>query len=83
MYVKVRYRREGSGIYEGRLYTYSTELPLVEGDKVIAPTAKGDNSALVVEINAPASEIDPAWADKIKEITRYDVGEEDAQDDGV
>ena len=78
MYVTVRYYRDEVSGYAGRLYTYRTELPLKPGDKVIAPTAKGDNAAQVAEINLPDSAVDPTWADKVKEITRYDTTEEEA-----
>ena len=78
MYVTVRYYRDEASGYAGRPYTYRTELPLKPGDKVIAPTAKGDNAAQVAEINLPDSAVDPTWADKVKEITRYDTEGEEA-----
>lgn len=67
MFVKVMYLKD-SGYYSGRSYAYSTNLPLVQGDLVIAPTAKNDRQrALVNEVNVPA----PPFA--CREITEYDA----------
>ena len=70
-YVSVVYERPDTGAYEGKSYCYKTALPLARGDKVIAPTYKGDSPAMVVEDNVPESKIDARWADKIREITEY------------
>ncbi len=75
MYVKVMYFKEWSGDYGGNAYTYSTNLGLKVGDKVMAPTQSGDKKALVVQVNVPVSEINPQWADKIKTISLIDGGE--------
>lgn len=77
MFVKVVYYKPeldltGTGsAFGGREYTYRSELPLKTGDKVVAPTYKGDQKAMVVAINVPEQEIDPAWADRIRSIDRY------------
>lgn len=66
MFVKVMYLKE-NGYYSGCGYAYSTKLPLVQGDLVIAPTAKNPRQrALVKEINLPK----PAFV--CREITEYD-----------
>ena len=70
-YVTVQYFKPESDAYIGRAYTYRTELPLQEGDLVIAPTYKGESKARVFEAEVPASRVDPAWADKVREITQY------------
>ena len=72
MYVSIVYYDPASNSYAGREYTYKTELPLLPYQKVIAPTAKGDKKALVTRINIPEKEINPEWADRIKEIKEYD-----------
>lgn len=77
MYVKVLYYKPeldlagtGNG-YGGREYTYRSDLPLKPGDLVIAPTYKGEQKAMVVASNVPESMIDPAWADKLRNIERF------------
>lgn len=75
MLVSVAFYDETSRAYCGRDYTYKTELPLKVFEKVICPTYKGDKRALVTDINLPESSVDPAWADKLKEITKLDKGE--------
>ena len=74
-YVTVQYQKPETSTYVGRAYTYRTSLPLREGDLVIAPTYKGDSPARVFEADVPESRVDPAWADKIREITRYQEDE--------
>lgn len=66
MFVKVMYLKD-NGYYSGGGYAYSTKLPLVQGDLVIAPTAKNPRQrALVKEINLPK----PTFV--CREITEYD-----------
>ena len=74
--VKVQYFKGEINGYMGREYSYRTELPLKEGDKVIAPTAKdGNQRTIVTKAGLPESVIDPAWADRVRSITRMDNGE--------
>jgi len=75
MIVKVKYFNEEVGGYGGQEYTYRTYLPVVPFTKVIAPTYKGDNKAIVTEINLPESVQDEFEAKgiKLKEIERYDT----------
>ena len=73
MIVKVKYFNEEVGGYGGQEYTYKTNLPLVPYTKVIAPTYKGDNKALVTQVDLPESTIQSEWADRVKEITLYDM----------
>ena len=47
MFVKVMYLKE-NGYYSGGGYAYSTKLPLVQGDLVIAPTAKNPRQRALV-----------------------------------
>ena len=74
MYVKVIYYKELAKGYTGREYTYKApdELGLNQGDEVLVPVAaeKELKRAMVTEVNVPETEIDPAWADKLKTITR-------------
>ena len=80
-YVAVVYKKPETGEYTGRPYSYKTSLPLKRGDKVIAPTFKGDSPAMVVDDNMPETQIDERWADKTREITEYQT-EEDSGNDG-
>lgn len=43
--------------------------------KVIAPIGDEgeEKKAIVTEVNLPDETIDPAWADRVKAITKYDV----------
>lgn len=73
MYVAVIYHNEVLHGYIGRSYTYKTSLDLKFGDKVIAPVGDGEKKrAMVIGVNLDPSEIDPAWANRIKTITDYD-----------
>lgn len=70
MYVSVCYYKEEFDAYGGRDYSYTTELPLNVGDKVIAPTVKNpEQRAMVTAVDIP----EPPFA--CKEITRYYVPE--------
>ena len=74
MLVSVIYYDPTVNGYCGRPYTYKTNLPLKEFQRVIAPTMDGDKKALVVETNLPESSVDPSWAWKLKEIKELDKG---------
>ena len=64
------YYNELTRSYCGKEYTYKTELPLKLFQKVLVPVSGGGKKkALVVDIDLPESVVDPAWADKLKEIT--------------
>ena len=66
MYVAVKYYK-GGGVYAGAKYGYHTDLPLQEGDKVIAPTARAPRQrAIVTDIF-----IEPPGF-QCREITEYD-----------
>lgn len=78
MYIKVKYFKPFDEAYGGREYTYKTDLPLNEGDKVIAPTVNGDMKAIVTAVNVPEGQIDERWADKIRAIDTYDKEDETA-----
>lgn len=75
MYVTVRYYKPQMKGYAGMAYTYRTSLPLKAGDKVIAPTKGGDNSAIVLETDVPESSIAPYLLPLLREITQYDTEE--------
>lgn len=74
MYVSCRFYKEDMKGYAGRDYTYKTVLPLTVGDKVLVPTAKDETEkkALVVAVNLPDDAVSPEWADRVKDITKYD-----------
>lgn len=77
MYVTVKFFKHDINAYGGRDYLYSTRLAVNVGNKVYVPTVDGDKRAIVVAVNVPETEISPAWADRIKEITRFDDGVEE------
>lgn len=82
MLCKVKFFKPATNSYGGRSYTYTTTLTLRVGHKVLAPTAKGEESkALVVEVDCPDSVIDPAWADRVLRITKLDYEKKDGSDD--
>ncbi len=66
--VSVRYKND-SEKYVGKTYTYYCDLPVVVGDFIMAPTARGDREAMVAEIDIPESSIDKAIIPKLKVIT--------------
>lgn len=73
MIVKVKYYDEQIDGYGGHEYTYRTSLPVLPYMKVIAPTYKGDNKALVTQIDLPESTIKREWADRVRWITELDT----------
>ena len=73
MIVKAMYYKPQMNGYGGRSYTFRTDLPLKAGDKVLAPGGEGtEKKAIITEVDLPESAIDPAWADRVKHITKYD-----------
>ena len=71
--VTVQYWKEWLHGYSGRNYTYRTTLRLKVGDRVMAPTAKGEKQkAIVTQVGLPESVIDPSWADRVLTITEMD-----------
>lgn len=73
MLVNVRYYKPKLNGYCGNCFTYRTKLPLVPGNKVLAPTQGGDQRALVVEADVPESRVDMRILPLLKEITRFDT----------
>lgn len=73
MLVNVRYYKPKLNGYCGNSFTYRTKLPLVPGNKVLAPTQGGDQRALVVEADVPESRVDVRILPLLKEITRFDT----------
>lgn len=54
MFVSVKYFKTNLGGYHGAEYTYRTDLPLVPGDQVIAPTYKEPRTrGLVMAVGLP------------------------------
>ena len=74
MIVKAIYYKPWQKAYGGQAYTFRTNLPLQPGDHVLVPGSEADEKpAMITEINLPESVIDPAWADRVKWITKYDA----------
>ena len=76
--IRVMYKQYTNGIptqyFGGQEYLYKTDLPVVIGSHVLAPT-KDDpepTPATVTQVNLPESEINPAWASRVKAITQWD-----------
>ena len=75
MFVKVKYHKDELNGYGGREYTFRTDLPLKLYQKVLVPSNDGEpKKAVVTAINVPDTEIDPSWANRIKEIKELDKG---------
>lgn len=72
MIVTVLYYDEVAKGYNGKEYTYHTNLSLMPFQKVLAPTPKGDKKAIVMKINLPESAIQPEFANRVKEIKEMD-----------
>lgn len=74
MIVKAMYYKPWQKAYGGQAYTFRTNLPLHPGDKVLVPGGEGtEKKAVITEVDLPESAIDPAWADRVKHITKYDA----------
>lgn len=76
-YVGVLYLNEESKMYTGRQYTYMTNLPLQNLDRVICPVGnRGElKRACVIDDNMPVELIPENIIPILKSITRYDEGE--------
>lgn len=74
MIVKAIYYKPWQKGYSGGAYIFRTNLPLQPGDHVLVPGSEADEKpAMITEVNLPESAIDPAWADRVKHITKYDA----------
>ncbi len=74
MIVKAIYYKPWQKAYSGQAYTFRTNLPLHPGDHVLVPGSEADEKpAMITEVNLPESVIDPAWADRVKWITKMDT----------
>lgn len=68
--IGVKYKSKfEDGVYEGREYSYFASKDISKGDVVIAPTAYGDQEALVISINLPENKIEK-FKDKVKTIEK-------------
>lgn len=67
--IGVKYKSRYEDCYEGREYSYYAGKDIQKGDVVIAPTAYGEQEALVTSINLPESKIE-AFKDKVKTIEK-------------
>lgn len=60
-----------NGEPRGRTYHYLCDIPEVRvGDRVIAPTARGDNDAVISEINVPEWRVDSRIMPILKAVTQ-------------
>lgn len=74
MIVKAIYYKPWQKAYGGQAYTFRTNLSLHLGDRVLVPGSEADEKpAMITEVDLPESVIDPAWADRVKWITRMDT----------
>lgn len=74
MIVKAIYYKPWQKAYGGQAYTFRTNLPLLPGDRVLVPGSEAEEKpAMITEVDLPESVIDPAWADRVKWITRMDT----------
>lgn len=68
MIISVNYLNKETGELSARAYSYYCNVDVKEGDKVIAPTANGDNVAVVTRLNVPEEDV-KKFKDYLKEIT--------------
>lgn len=60
-----------NGEPRGRTYHYLCDIPgIMAGDRVIAPTARGDNDAVISEISVPEGQVDSRIMPILKAITQ-------------
>lgn len=72
MFVEVLYHKPEISGYAGSRYTFYTDLPLVEKQRVLVPP--DNKKALVVGIvEDEESVLRQPWADRIKTITQLDL----------
>lgn len=67
--VGVNFKNSYTDEYYGRTYNYFCDIPVVLGDIVIAPTAKGESEAMVVAVEVHPASIDPHILEVLKTIT--------------
>lgn len=77
MYCKVIYYNDSAKGFTGKSYTYSSDLDLKVGDKVLCPIGASQEMkrAMIAEINVLESEISDEWRDRIKNINSYDYSD--------
>ena len=71
MYVRVKFRKPTGDAYGGKPYTYRSSLPLKRGDRVLVPTYRGLEHAIVNRVDVVRNNM-PEWAYRVGEITAYD-----------
>lgn len=69
--VGIRYKDKKTGMYGGKTYNYLCSIPVVVGDIVLAPTAKGDSLAMISEIDVSESQIEAHILPMLKTITSF------------
>ena len=71
MIVSINYKDRQEDGYDSRKYSYLCGIPDIRvGDKVIAPTYKGNRDAVVVEVDVPLGCIDLDIIPKLRTITQ-------------
>ena len=75
--VGVNYKSKYTGDFGGKTYNYFTDIELVVGGIVNAPTANGDSIAMVNEINVSESKIDKRILPLLKTITELAESEDE------
>lgn len=80
-YIGVQFKDRKSGLYGGRVYTYTSEIPLREGDLVAVETQRGDAIVRVCDPDMPEGKVDERIIPLLKEISRMATPEEVAKDE--
>ena len=66
----VQYHRPELDAFGGRTYNYYLGIDAKKGDEVVAPTAKGESRAIIVEADVPSERVPKEIRAKLKVITK-------------
>lgn len=72
-----------SGTYNGKTYHYYCDIPVDIGSLVITPSAQGESTGRVVEVNVPPSKIEERVLPLLKTVTALAEEDEDIQEEAT
>lgn len=69
--VGVNFKNEKTGKFEGKSYSYRCGLPVSVGDIVLVPTLRGEQVAMVVEVDIPLERVDERIRKRLKSVKDF------------
>lgn len=76
MIVGVQFQSKWNDEFTGRVYSYLCDIPVAIGDIVAVPTASGESTAQICEINIPLERVPVHIRSVLKTVAKkVDAGE--------